>query len=160
MLSCPKYFLTERSTRSSRRRRWPSWVATTAPSWCLVLETLSRPRLLMWGWWTRRRIWVTTMSWWPATVRWVENCWPITAQNYEIINQSHPWYYYVMNTILQVGDNPETDMGMEVDGDSHTMPYKPRKKREQVILTSDWLKLQNTYLWLVVFRVWHLLLVK
>ena len=37
-------------------------------------------------------------------------------------------------------------MGMEVDGDSHTMPYKPRKKREQVILTPDWLKLQNTYL--------------
>ena len=22
-------------------------------------------------------------------------------------------------------------MGMEVDGDSHTLPYKPRKKREQ-----------------------------
>ena len=33
--------------------------------------------------------------------------------------------------IGQVGDNPETDMGMEVDGDNHTLPYKPRKKREQ-----------------------------
>ena len=31
----------------------------------------------------------------------------------------------------QLGDNPDTDMGMEVDNDTPTMPYKPRKKREQ-----------------------------
>jgi len=31
----------------------------------------------------------------------------------------------------QLGDNPETDLGMDVDGDSHTVPYRPRKKREQ-----------------------------
>ena len=40
-------------------------------------------------------------------------------------------YDELMASHVGVGDNPETDMGMEVDGETHTLPYKPRKKREQ-----------------------------
>jgi len=40
-------------------------------------------------------------------------------------------YDELMASHCQLGDNPETDMGMDVDGDTHTLPYKPRKKREQ-----------------------------
>ena len=40
-------------------------------------------------------------------------------------------YDELLASHCQLGDNPETDLGMDVDGDSHTVPYRPRKKREQ-----------------------------
>ena len=40
-------------------------------------------------------------------------------------------YEELMASHCQVGDNPDTDMGMEVDNETHTLPYRPRKKREQ-----------------------------
>jgi len=40
-------------------------------------------------------------------------------------------YDELLASHCQLGDNPETDLGMEVDGESHTVPYRPRKKREQ-----------------------------
>lgn len=36
-------------------------------------------------------------------------------------------YDELMASHCQLGDNPETDMGMDVDGDTHTLPYKPRQ---------------------------------
>jgi len=40
-------------------------------------------------------------------------------------------YDELMASHCQVGDNPDTDMGMEVDNEAQTLPYRPRKKREQ-----------------------------
>jgi len=40
-------------------------------------------------------------------------------------------YDELLASHCQLGDNPETDLGMEVDGETHTVPYRPRKKREQ-----------------------------
>ena len=40
-------------------------------------------------------------------------------------------YDELLASHCQLGDNPETDLGMDVDGESHTVPYRPRKKREQ-----------------------------
>ena len=40
-------------------------------------------------------------------------------------------YDELMASHVGVGDNPETDMGMEVDGEAATLPYKPRKRRGQ-----------------------------
>ena len=40
-------------------------------------------------------------------------------------------YDELLASHCQLGDNPETDLGMDVDGEPHTVPYRPRKKKEQ-----------------------------